>query len=468
MSIVGSEGDIQQLITAGLESLDKGRLPAGLVANAKLYELEAERVFGPCWQFLAHETEVPQAGDYVVRYLAGSSIIVVRGEDGTVRAMANSCRHRGTMLCRTEMGNTSHFRCPYHGWTYKNTGTLAGVPAQQDVYGVEMDKSTWSLTPVPHVDNYRGLIFGCLDDKAPSLADYLGDMTWYLDLITKRSPGGLEVRGEPQRWIIDANWKLGSDNFVGDAYHTLMTHRSAVELGLVPPDPKFASWPAHISLSNGHGLGVLGVPPGAPMPPFMGYPQEIVDGLLAAYGDQEHADVMRGTGFIHGTVFPNLSFLNVCIGKDPNSPPVPMLTLRLWRPLSHDTMEVWSWFLVEKDAPEAFKQESYETYVRTFGTSGVFEQDDAETWRAITAGTQGRLNGSQMLNFEMGMGVLGSDDTWKGPGRALASGYAERNQREFWGRWLELISDSGSDDVGEHGAQPRRLVPSPIDAQTAS
>lgn len=226
MSIVGSEGDIQQLITAGKESLVKGRLPAGLVANAELYELEAERVFGPCWQFLAHETEVPQAGDYVVRYLAGSSIIVVRGEDGTVRAMANSCRHRGTMLCRTEMGNTSHFRCPYHGWTYKNTGTLAGVPAQQDVYGVEMDKSMWSLTPVPHVDNYGGLIFGCLDDKAPSLADYLGDMTWYLDLITKRSPGGLEVRGEPQRWIIDANWKLGSDNFVGDAYHTLMTHRS--------------------------------------------------------------------------------------------------------------------------------------------------------------------------------------------------------------------------------------------------
>lgn len=158
------------------------------------------------------------------------------------------------------------------------------------------------------------------------------------------------------------------------------------------------------------------------MPPFMGYPQEIVDGLLAAYGDQEHVDVLRGTGFIHGTVFPNLSFLNVCIGKDRNSPPVPMLTLRLWRPLSHDSMEVWSWFLVEKEAPEAFKHESYETYVRTFGTSGVFEQDDAETWRAITAGTQGRLNGSQMLNFEMGMGVLDSDDTWKGPAARFPAG----------------------------------------------
>lgn len=466
MSSVANGDDIQQLITAGQQGLVEGRMPAGLIASPQLYELEAARVFGRCWQFLAHETEVPHAGDYVVRYLGGSSVIVVRGEDGTVRAMANSCRHRGMQLCRTEMGNTSHFRCPYHGWTYKNTGTLAGVPARE-FYRAEPDKTQWSLTPVPRVDNYNGLIFGCLDAEAPPLADYLGDMAWYLDLMTKRCQGGLEVRGEPQRWVIDANWKLGSDNFIGDAYHTMMTHRFGMELGLLPPDPKVASFPAHVSLSNGHGLGVLGVPPGAPLPPFMGYPKEITDGLLAAYGDQEHAEVFERTAFIHGTVFPNLSFLNVTLGKDHQSRPVPMLTFRLWRPLGHDTMEVWSWFLVEKDAPEDFKQQSYETYVRTFGTSGVFEQDDAEVWRGITAGTQGRLNGSQMLNFEMGLG-LGSLDAWKGPGRPLAGGYAERNQREFWARWLELIVDPGSDDADEYGAQPRRLARSPIDERTAS
>ncbi len=113
-------------------------------------------------------------------------------------------------------------------------------PHKKEVYGgVEMDKNEWSLTQVPRLENYRGMIFGCLDEKAEPLVDYLGDMAWYLDLITQKSKGGLEVRGEPpQRWIIDSNWKLGADNFVGDAYHTLMTHRSAVELGLAPPDPK--------------------------------------------------------------------------------------------------------------------------------------------------------------------------------------------------------------------------------------
>lgn len=445
MAIVGNDADLQRLIAEAKESIQRGQLPGGLVANPRIHELEAQRVFGRCWEFLAHETEITQPGDYVVRYLAGGSVIVVRTEDGAIRAMANSCRHRGTMLCRTEMGNTSHFRCPYHGWTYKNTGALTGVPAQKEVYGVEMDKEKWSLTQVPRLESYDGLIFGCVDDAAPSLVDYLGEMTWYLELMTKRSRGGLEVRGEPQRWIIDANWKLGADNFVGDAYHTLMTHRSMAELGLVPPDPKFASAPAHIGLSNGHGLGVLGVPPGYQMPPYLGYPTEIVEGLVEAYGDQAHADVLQRSIFLHGTVFPNLSFLNVLIGKDHKSPPVPMLTLRLWRPLTHDTMEVWSWFLIEKDAPEEFKQESYETYVRTFGVSGVFEQDDAENWRAITRGTQGRLAGGQMLNFQMGLGVLGSDEQWKGPGRALASGYAEQNQREFWGHWLDHLS---TDEAG--------------------
>ncbi|MFB9730386.1 SRPBCC family protein [Haloechinothrix salitolerans] len=437
---------MKRLVAAAREDIEKGQLPAQLVANAALHDLENERVFGRSWVFLAHETEVPEPGDYVVRYLGGdNSVIVARGEDGVIRSMANSCRHRGTLLCRTEMGNTSHFRCPYHGWTYKNTGKLTGVPAQEEVYGAAMDKERWSLTQVPRLESYNGLIFGCLDESAPTLHEYLGDMTWYIDLFTKRSKAGLEVRGEPQRWVMDANWKLGADNFVGDAYHTLMTHRSMAELGLVPPDPKFAAEPAHISLTNGHGLGVLGIPPGYEMPPYMNYPEETIEGLAEAYGDQVHVDMLKRTIFIHGTIFPNLSFLNVLISKDHMSIPVPMLTLRMWRPLSHNSMEVWSWFLVEADAPEEFKQESYETYVRTFGVSGVFEQDDAETWRSITRGTQGRLAGNQSLNFEMGLGVLDRDANWPGPGMAMASGYAERNQREFWGTWLRCLSEDGED-----------------------
>jgi hypothetical protein len=248
------------------------------------------------------------------------------------------------------------------------------------------------------------------------------------------------VVGTPQRWIIDSNWKLGADNFVGDAYHTLMTHRSMVEIGLLPPDPKVASAPAHIAVGNGHGLGVLGAPPGMELPEFQGYPEEVIETLKRSYPTQEHIDVARRTVFIHGSVFPNLSFLNVLVSKDHMSAPAPFLTLRLWHPVGPDKMEMWSWFLVERDAPEWFRELSYEGYVRTFGISGVFEQDDTENWRNVTRGARGRFAGKQVLNYEMGLG-LKPDTTWPGPGEAYPTGYAEAAQRGFWSQWLEYLID---------------------------
>lgn len=103
----------------------------------------------------------------------------------------------------------------------------------------------------------------------------------------------------------------------------------------------------------------------------MGYPEEIVSGLSEGYGDDVHGEMLKRTMFIHGNVFPNLSFLNAFIAKDGQSMPVPILTLRQWRPLDAARMEVWSWFFVERNAPEEFKQQSFETYVRTFGVGGV-------------------------------------------------------------------------------------------------
>ncbi len=95
------------------------------------------------------------------------------------------------------MGNTAHFQCPYHGWVYSNTGELVGVPAMTEAYPGGFDKSQWGgLRHIPpHVDSYAGFIFGSVDPKAPSLTDYLGDTTFYLDLIAKKTAGGLEVIG---------------------------------------------------------------------------------------------------------------------------------------------------------------------------------------------------------------------------------------------------------------------------------
>jgi nitrite reductase/ring-hydroxylating ferredoxin subunit len=445
--------ELRAMLAKGKIDLDTDwTVPAKLLNDPEVHKVERQRVFGKTWVFLGHESEIPEPGDYVVRYISEDQFIVTKDENGEIRAHFNSCRHRGMQVCRAEMGNASHYRCPYHGWTYNNKGDLVGVPAGKEAYGNKLNKKDWGLRQMPKLGVYKGLIFGCLDPNAMELEDYLGDMKFYLDIVMDRSAGGMEVVGAPQRWIVDANWKLGADNFIGDAYHTMMTHRSMVELGLAPPDPQFALYGEHVHTAHGHGLGIIGPPPGIPLPEFLGLPDNIVEELEERLSP-EQVEVLRPAAFIHGTVFPNLSIGNFLMGKDHVSPPTSFLSLRIWHPVAEDKMEIWSFFLVEKDAPDWFKRESYESYVHTFGTSGVFEQDDAENWRSITRVLGGEFARGQELNYQMGRGVIEPDPNWPGPGEAYPLDYAEANQRGFHRYWIECMQNDGSHPA-PNGAGP--------------
>src|SRR3712207_439673 len=98
-----------------LVSEDNGRLSVSRRAwfDPEVFRLELERVFSRAWLFLGHESEIPEPGDYVTRRLGLDPVIVVRGENGELSVVANTCRHRGIKLCRSDRGNASHFRCPY-------------------------------------------------------------------------------------------------------------------------------------------------------------------------------------------------------------------------------------------------------------------------------------------------------------------------------------------------------------------
>jgi phthalate 3,4-dioxygenase subunit alpha len=117
-----------------IERVGRGAVPAGIYSDPAIHQLERDRLFGRTWQFLAHDSEIPQPGDYVVRRILDDSFIVVRDETGQVQVLLNMCRHRGVQVCRAPAGNASHFRCPYHAWTYRNTGELVGVPFHSEAY----------------------------------------------------------------------------------------------------------------------------------------------------------------------------------------------------------------------------------------------------------------------------------------------------------------------------------------------
>jgi phenylpropionate dioxygenase-like ring-hydroxylating dioxygenase large terminal subunit len=103
------------LVPEVFAAVRRGMVPAYIYNDPDIFELERERIFSRAWIFVGHESEIPQPGDYVVRRILEDSFILTRDEGGHVRAHFNMCLHRGMQVCRAEMGNTSHFRCPYHG-----------------------------------------------------------------------------------------------------------------------------------------------------------------------------------------------------------------------------------------------------------------------------------------------------------------------------------------------------------------
>lgn len=421
---------------AGL--IDEGHVARRIYADAEIHELEQERIFRRTWSFLAHDSELPNPGDYVERTLANEPVIVIRGDDGVVRAFLNSCRHRGMRLCRTDRGNASYLRCPYHGWSYSRTGELVSVFAEELYDPANLDKESLGLIPVDQLDSYHGMIFGCWSKETPPLPEFLGDMRFYLDMLVGRTGAGVEVLGPPQIWEVHSNWKFATDNFTGDNFHLYTAHGFAAELGMMPPDPMSLAYGNLVHVQGGH---VLHIVPGPPIPQFeyFGLPMELrpeIDRTL----NPTQLELVKNHMVSVGTVFPNLSYLQVMIQGDMQSPPVPFLSFRMWQSTGPKTTKVWSWVVVEKDAPEDFKRASYETYVRTFGPSGLYEQDDMENWEECTRVNSGKV--AQRHNLHHGMAVhLDPDESFVGPGTAWPGSYGEKTQLCFYDEWKRWMTE---------------------------
>ena len=146
-------------------------LPRTYYLSPGTFESEVERVLFRQWTFVAHESQLPSPGDFVVDEIAGESIIVVRDGAGEVHAFFNVCRHRGYRFCEQPQGRTTRFTCPYHRWSYGPDGRLRNVPGSPD--GELLDYSAWGLVPA-HLERWHGFLFVALGEAAPApLSDVL-------------------------------------------------------------------------------------------------------------------------------------------------------------------------------------------------------------------------------------------------------------------------------------------------------
>ena len=203
---------------ASLPLADARTIPGSWYTEPRVWELEKRAVFGRTWQVVARAAQVERAGQYVTAQIGDEPIVVVRGNDGTLRAFFNVCRHHAAAVMTAPEGCAERLRCPYHGWTYALDGQLKSTPEIDDK--CNFDRAQNGLVQV-RVEVWESFVFVCLADDAPALADDLGA------LVSRVAPlrlGDLHF-AERREYVLECNWKVFVDNYLDGGYHVPYLHK---------------------------------------------------------------------------------------------------------------------------------------------------------------------------------------------------------------------------------------------------
>ncbi|MCW3480379.1 benzoate 1,2-dioxygenase large subunit [Neisseriaceae bacterium JH1-16] len=201
------------------------RLHRSAFTDEALFELEMKHIFEGNWIYLAHESQLPNNNDYYTTQMGRQPVVIARNRQGELNAFINACTHRGAMLCRHKRGNKATYTCPFHGWTFNNSGKLLKVKDPEDAGYPDCfnHEGSHDLKKVARFENYRGFLFGSLNEDVPPLADYLGEAAKIIDMIVEQSAEGLEVLRGASTYTFDGNWKLTAENGA-DGYHVSAVH----------------------------------------------------------------------------------------------------------------------------------------------------------------------------------------------------------------------------------------------------
>ena len=426
---------------------EKGLLDPRIFSDQDLYEIELERVFARSWLLLGHEGHIPKAGDYLTTYMGEDPVIVVRQKDRSIKVFLNQCRHRGMRIERSDFGNAKSFTCTYHGWAYDTAGNLVNVPYEQEAFcdkkegDCGFDKADWGPLQA-RVDTYKGLIFANWDTEAPDLKTYLSDATPYMDVMLDRTEAGTQVITGMQKTVIPCNWKFAAEQFCSDMYHAgTMAHLSGV-LSSLPPEMDLSQVKLPSSGNQfrakwgGHGTGWFN-DDFALLQAIMG--PKVVDywtkGPAAERAKERLGKVLPADRMVaqHMTIFPTCSFL-------PG-----INTVRTWHPRGPNEIEVWSFIVVDADAPEDIKEEYRRKNIFTFNQGGTYEQDDGENWVEVQRGLRGYKARSRPLCAQMGAGVPNKNNP-EFPGKTSYV-YSEEAARGFYHHWSRMMSEPSWDTL---------------------
>lgn len=372
---------------AVVEDQERGlyRCKRDIFTDPELFELEMKHIFEGNWIYLAHESQIPNKNDYLTTYMGRQPIFIARNKSGELNAFINACSHRGAMLCRHKRANKATYTCPFHGWTFSNSGKLLKVKDPEGAgYPESFNKDgSHDLKKVPRFESYRGFLFGSLNPDVLPLAEHLGEAAKIIDLIVDQSPDGLEVLRGSSTYVYDGNWKLQTENGA-DGYHVSAVHwnyaaTTSRRKTAATPDTTRAmdagGWAKQgggfYSFENGHLLLWSRWSNPEDRPLF-----ERRDELVAQYGEAR-ADWMIGISR-NLCLYPNVYLMDQ-FGSQ----------IRTYRPISVDKTEVTIYCIAPKNESPAARARRIRQYEDFFNASGMATPDDLEEFRSCQIGYMG-------------------------------------------------------------------------------
>ncbi len=203
---------------------DVFRIDRRAYLDPRVFEAEMETIFEGDWQYLCHESQVRNPGDYYAVRVGRQPVFVHRQKDGGLKAFLNACSHRGAVLTPLRQGNARTLTCRFHGWTYDCSGACIRVKEQKSGYGEGFDRGAHDLSEIGALGVYRGFVFGSLAPGVEPLGEFLGEARAFLDFVADQSSEGMEILPGSQTYVVDGNWKMSVENAV-DGYHTSTVHR---------------------------------------------------------------------------------------------------------------------------------------------------------------------------------------------------------------------------------------------------
>ena len=421
--------------------VEADRVHRDLYIDPELFALEQEHFFANTWNYVGHDSQVPNPGDYLRAEVAGQPLIVVRHGDGSVRVLMNRCAHKGSRLVSAPSGNTGkHFRCPYHAWTYRTDGSLLNIPVKEgyDGTGFGECESAKGLATVRNVRVYRGFVFVKLNDAGPDFEEYYGESLTSIDNMADRSPEGrLEIAGGCLRFLHQCNWKMFVEN-LNDTMHPMVVHESSAGtakkmwLGKPADEPKpmaIEQFTPFVSdyqffqdmgvrvFANGHSFSGVHFSIHSKYSAIPAYEQA----MLRAYGPERTAQILSLAR--HNTVYyPNLTIKGA------------IQAIRVARPVAVDRTIVESWTFRLVGAPPELLQRTA-TYSRLINSPfSVVGHDDLHAYRGIQAGLHAGGNPWISLHRNHAPAEDGAPDV-------TAIGTSEismRNQYRAWSRYMTM------------------------------